>query len=82
MASEVSLPIRLLSRVDMGNNTSLMLCHRTTEWFLVYLLSEVGCTPHPIRQGFNAPSMEHAYSVVIQDLVSGSDAKDRHCVRS
>lgn len=43
---------------------------RSTEWFLVYLLSEVGITPHPMRQGYNAPSMEHAYSVVIQDLVS------------
>ena len=43
---------------------------RTTEWFLVYLLSEVGCTPHALRQGYNAPPMESAYSVVIQDLVS------------
>ena len=41
---------------------------RTVEWFLVYLLSEVGCTPHVIRQGYNAPPMESAYSVVIQDL--------------
>ncbi|KAL8823570.1 MAG: hypothetical protein Q9191_005733, partial [Dirinaria sp. TL-2023a] len=41
---------------------------RTTEWFLVYLLTEVGCTPHSIRQGFNAPPMENAYSVVVQDL--------------
>ena len=45
---------------------------RTTEWFLVYLLSEVGCTPHSVRQGFNAPPMENAYSVVVQDLVSNS----------
>ena len=42
---------------------------RTTEWFLVYLLTEVGCTPHSVRQGFNAPPMENAYSVVVQDLV-------------
>ena len=41
---------------------------RTVEWFLVYLLTEVGCTPHNIRQGGNAPSLETAYSTVIQDL--------------
>ena len=41
---------------------------RTVEWFLVYLLTEVGVTPHPVRQGFNAPSFESAYSAVIQDL--------------
>jgi len=41
---------------------------KTVEWFLVYLLTEVGVTPHPIRQGFNAPSFESAYSTVIQDL--------------
>lgn len=45
---------------------------KTTEWFLVYLLSEVGCTPHVLRQGYNAPPMESAYSVVIQDLVRTS----------
>ena len=41
---------------------------RTVEWFLVYLLTEVGCTPHNIRQGCNAPTLEMAYSTVIQDL--------------
>ena len=41
---------------------------RTVEWFLVYLLTEVGATPHNIRQGCNAPSFESAYSAVIQDL--------------
>lgn len=41
---------------------------RNVEWFLVYLLTEVGTTPHSIRQGFNAPSIETAYSSVIQDL--------------
>ena len=41
---------------------------RTVEWFLVYLLSEVGVTPHTMRQGHNAPAMETAYSSVIQDL--------------
>ena len=41
---------------------------RTVEHFLVYLTTEVGTTPHPMRQGFNAPSLETAYSSVIQDL--------------
>jgi hypothetical protein len=41
---------------------------RTVEWFLVYLISEVGVTPHGLRQGHNAPAIETAYSSVIQDL--------------
>lgn len=36
----------------------------------VYLITEIGVTPHNIRQGFNAPSLDHAYQSVIQDLVS------------
>lgn len=36
----------------------------------IYLITEIGVTPHNIRQGFNAPSLEHAYQSVIQDLVS------------
>ena len=41
---------------------------RNVEWFLVYLLTEIGTTPHNFRQGCNAPSFESAYSSVIQDL--------------
>lgn len=41
---------------------------RTVEWFLVYLITEVGVTPHNLRQGCNAPSIESAYQSVIQDL--------------
>lgn len=41
---------------------------KTIEWFLVYLVTEVGVTPHNFRQGCNAPSFEGAYSSVIQDL--------------
>ena len=41
---------------------------RTVEWFLVYLLTEVGVTPHTLRQGHNAPGMAIAYTSVIQDL--------------
>ena len=50
---------------DQGTST----WHRkTVEWFLVYLITEVGVTPHNLRQGCNAPSFESAYSSVIQDL--------------
>ena len=41
---------------------------RTVEWFLTYLITEVGVTPHPLRQGYNAPSIDTAYQSVIQDL--------------
>ncbi|KAI4125314.1 MAG: hypothetical protein LQ338_004328 [Usnochroma carphineum] len=41
---------------------------RTVEWFLTYLITEVGVTPHNRRQGQNAPELEDAYSSVIQDL--------------
>ncbi|KAL9629688.1 MAG: hypothetical protein Q9164_006768, partial [Protoblastenia rupestris] len=41
---------------------------KTVEWFLVYLLTEVGVTPHPFRQGFNAPTLDSVYNSVIQDL--------------
>ncbi|KAI4216338.1 MAG: hypothetical protein LQ351_001348 [Letrouitia transgressa] len=41
---------------------------RTVEWFLIYLLTELGITPHPMRQGYNAPELNSAYSAVIQEL--------------
>ena len=41
---------------------------RTIEWFLIYLMTEVGITPHNLRAGCSAPSIEDAYSSVIQDL--------------
>ncbi|KAI4186950.1 MAG: hypothetical protein L6R41_003145 [Letrouitia leprolyta] len=41
---------------------------RTVEWFLTYLITEVGVTPHAQRQGFNAPDLDLAYQAVIQDL--------------
>lgn len=43
---------------------------KTVEWFLVYLITEVGVTPHNIRQGHNAISVVSAYQHVVQDLVS------------
>jgi len=50
---------------DQGSSTWH---RRTVEWFLVYLLTEVSVTPHNHRQGCNAPSLECAYSSVVQDL--------------
>ena len=41
---------------------------RTVEWFVTYLITEVGVTPHSHRQGFNAPELDNAYQAVIQDL--------------
>ncbi|KAL8853448.1 MAG: hypothetical protein Q9221_001765 [Calogaya cf. arnoldii] len=41
---------------------------RTVEWFLTYLITEVGVTPHAHRQGFNAPDLNLAYQAVINDL--------------
>ncbi|KAL8969187.1 MAG: hypothetical protein Q9183_002111 [Haloplaca sp. 2 TL-2023] len=41
---------------------------RTVEWFLTYLITEVGVTPHTCRQGHNAPGINLAYQSVIQDL--------------
>ncbi|KAI4203436.1 MAG: hypothetical protein LQ346_001785 [Caloplaca aetnensis] len=41
---------------------------RTVEWFLIYLVTEVGATPHAQRQGYNAPELDSAYQSIIQDL--------------
>jgi len=40
----------------------------TVEWLLVYLATELGPTPHNIRQGHNAPSVLHTYHAVIRQL--------------
>jgi len=50
-------------------NSGTRTWHRkTVEWYLIYLITEVGVTPHAVRQGCNAPAFESAYSSVIQDL--------------
>ncbi|KAL8887912.1 MAG: hypothetical protein Q9192_006256 [Flavoplaca navasiana] len=41
---------------------------RTVEWFLTYLITEIGVTPHSHRQGFNAPDLNLAYQAVVNDL--------------
>ena len=44
--------------------------HRpTVEWLVVHLITEIGLTPHCLRQGFNAPSLEVAYENRIEQLV-------------
>lgn len=40
----------------------------STEWFLVYLMTELVCTPHEMTQGSNAPTIQAAYQMIIQDF--------------
>jgi len=42
----------------------------SVEWFMMYLITEVGVTPHADRQGYNAPSLDGAYQDLIQEFVS------------
>lgn len=42
---------------------------KTVEWFLVYVFTELGGTPHNIRKGYNVPSVMSAYDTIVQDLV-------------
>ena len=43
--------------------------HRASvEWFTVYLVTELVCTPHTISQGHNAPTIQSAYQSIIQDF--------------
>ncbi|KAI0875958.1 hypothetical protein GGS24DRAFT_488982 [Hypoxylon argillaceum] len=41
---------------------------KTVEWFLVYLMTEVGSTPHTIRQGYSVPSLTDAFDSVVHEL--------------
>ena len=42
---------------------------KTVEWFLIYLMTEIACTPHAIRSGNAAPDIALAYHSIVQDLV-------------
>lgn len=42
---------------------------KNTEWFLVYLMTEVAATPHTIRQGYSVPSLMNAYDSIVHELV-------------
>lgn len=43
---------------------------KNVEWFLVYLVTELGTTPHNIRQGYSVPSIMDAYDAIVHELVS------------
>jgi len=42
---------------------------KNVEWFMVYLMTEVGATPHNIRQGYSVPSLMDAYDAIVHELV-------------
>ncbi|RYO92298.1 hypothetical protein DL762_001747 [Monosporascus cannonballus] len=42
---------------------------KSVEWFLVYLITEIGATPHNIRQGYSVPSLMDAYDAIVYGLV-------------
>jgi hypothetical protein len=44
----------------------------TVEWFLVYLITEMGALPHNIRHGYNVVSIMDAYENLVHDIVSSS----------
>lgn len=41
---------------------------KSVEWFLVYLITEVGAAPHNVRQGYSVPSLTDAYDTIVQEL--------------
>jgi len=55
---------------ELFANTGMSTWYRKNiYWFLVYLVTEIGATPHNIRQGYNAPSVMNAYRTIVHDLV-------------
>jgi hypothetical protein len=52
---------------ETGTDTWYM---KNTEWFLVYLITEVAATPHNIRQRYSVPSLMDAYHSIVHELVS------------
>ena len=38
------------------------------EWFLIYPFTEMGATPHNIRQGYSLPSLMDAYDAIVHEL--------------
>ncbi|KAH5379501.1 hypothetical protein HBI49_018820 [Parastagonospora nodorum] len=41
---------------------------KNAEWFLVYLVTELGTTLHNIRQGYSVPSLMDAYDAIVHEL--------------
>ncbi|KAI0023918.1 hypothetical protein F4780DRAFT_684919 [Xylariomycetidae sp. FL0641] len=50
---------------ESGTNTWF---RKTVEWFMIYLITEVGATPHNIRQGYSVPSLMDALDSVVHEL--------------
>ena len=42
----------------------------TVEWFLIYLITELGGTPHTVRAGHSVVSVLNAFQSIVQSLVS------------
>jgi hypothetical protein len=51
---------------------------KTVEWFLVYLITEIGATPHAVRKAHSAVTMVAAYRNIVDDLVCNKSSKS-HC---
>lgn len=48
---------------------------KNVEWFLIYLITELGTTPHNIRQGYSVPSLMDAYDAIVHELVRFSSSR-------
>lgn len=59
-----------LEFADTGTKTWF---RKNVEWFLIYLITEIGTTPHNVRQGYSVPSLMDAYDAVVHELVSLSE---------
>jgi hypothetical protein len=44
--------------------------HATVEWFVVYLITELGAIPHTIRQGHSVVSIMDAYDKIVHEIVN------------
>ena len=63
---------------EQFKDTGTGLWHRkSVEWLLIYILTEIGATPHNRRGGYNCPSIMDAYETVIHDLVSEIALRNR-----
>ena len=55
--------------LEKGTSTDGQWHRQTVEWFLVHLITEVGITPHNIRQGHSQLGVLDIYQEVIRELV-------------
>ena len=55
---------------EQFESTGMSTWHRNSvEWLLIYIMTEIGVTPHNIRKGYNCPSIMDAYDAIVHDLV-------------